>query len=349
MFVREQLENGQVPPPGLPWSQEQRHRLLEIGMELCEEAETQGLTGTPVFWHHDRHRIMTDLERFLSEDFNQRRLHRVTATASELAFGMPDGELDAVAVPLPSGRTVRFRGRADRVDQGAGDALLVTDYKTGKSDPYKDLDEDSRNFDPVLRGTRLQLPVYGLAAQAHIDNPAAPVTAQYWFVTSDQQFKAYGYRLNRRVMDRFRTVVDTITDGIEAGVFCDRPQPDRTEGAVQPILRLLQRRPARHPGAPPGLGADVQPRRAGRLLAPGRGAPWNRLRGGVDHGAHQERPSRPRSHQVRAQLDPCSWRPGPDRSRTTALVGRVISLLDAGVAMENSAAIHLHPRRPPPS
>ena len=230
MFVREQLENDQVPPPGLPWSQEQRHRLLEIGMELCEEAEAQGLTGTPVFWHHDRHRIMTDLERFLSEDYDQRRLHRVTAVASELAFGMPDGELDAVAVPLPSGRTVRFRGRADRVDQGAGDALLVTDYKTGNADPYKDLDEGSRNFDPVLRGTRLQLPVYGLAAQAHIDNHAAPVTAQYWFVTSDQQFKAYGYGLNPRVMDRFRTVVDTIADGIEGGIFCDRPQPDRTEG-----------------------------------------------------------------------------------------------------------------------
>lgn len=230
IFVREQLENGQVPSPGQRWSEQQRHRLFEIGTELCEQAEAQGLTGTPVFWHHDRGRIMTDLERFLSEDDDQRRLHGVTAAASELAFGMPDGELEAVAVPLPSGRTVRFRGRADRVDQGVSNTLLVTDYKTGRADPYKDLDEGSRNFDPVLRGTRLQLPVYGLAAQAHIDDPDAPVRSQYWFVTSDQQFTAYGYRLNPRVMDRFRTVVDTIADGIEGGVFCDRPQPDRTEG-----------------------------------------------------------------------------------------------------------------------
>lgn len=230
MFVSEQLANDQVPPPGLPWSEQQRRRLLEIGAELCNQAEAQGLTGTPVFWHHDRHRIMTDLERFLSEDNDQRSRLGVTATASELAFGMPDGELEAVAVPLPSGRTVRFRGRADRVDQDGGNTLLVTDYKTGKADPYKDLDEDSRNWDPVLRGTRLQLPVYGLAAQAQIGDPAAPVTTQYWFVTSDQQFKAYGYRLNDRVMDRFRSVVDTIADGIEDGVFCDRPQPDRTEG-----------------------------------------------------------------------------------------------------------------------
>ena len=230
MFVSEQIDNNQVPPPGQPWSEQQRHRLLEIGAELCEQAETQGLTGTPVFWHHDRRRIMTDLERFLSEDDDQRRQLGVTAAASELAFGMPADELEAVAVPLPSGRTVRFRGRADRVDQGGGNNLLVTDYKTGKADPYKDLDDGSRNWDPVLRGTRLQLPVYGLAAQAHIDDSAAPVTTQYWFVTNDQQFKAYGYRLNRRVMDRFRTVVDTIANGIECGVFCDRPQPDRSEG-----------------------------------------------------------------------------------------------------------------------
>ena len=229
IFVSEQLENNQVPPPGLLWSEQQRRRLLEIGAELCNQAEAQGLTGTPVFWHHDRRRIMTDLERFLSEDNDQRRRLSVTAAASELAFGMPDDELEAVAVPLPSGRTVRFRGRADRVDEGSN-TLLVTDYKTGKADPYKDLDEDSRNWDPVLRGTRLQLPVYGLAAQAHVGDPDAPVRTQYWFVTSDQQFKAYGYRLNDRVMDRFRAVVDTIADGIEDGVFCDRPQPDRTEG-----------------------------------------------------------------------------------------------------------------------
>lgn len=229
-FVSEQLENNLVPHPLLRWSEEQRRRLLEIGVQLCDQAEAQGLTGTPVFWHHDRRRILTDLERFLAEDDDQRRRLGVTTAASELAFGMPDDELDAVAVSLPSGRTVRFRGRADRVDLGLDNDLLVTDYKTGKSDPYKDLDERSRNWDPVLRGTRLQLPVYGLAAQAHIDDSDAPVRTQYWFVTSDQQFKAYGYRLNDRAMDRFRTVVDTIADGIEDGVFCDRPQPDRTEG-----------------------------------------------------------------------------------------------------------------------
>lgn len=230
IFVREQLDHGQVPQPGLPWSRQQRARLIEIGKTLCEEAEAQGLTGTPVFWRHDRYRILTDLARFLTEDDEQRRRFSVTAAASELAFGMPDDELEAVAVALPRGRNVRFRGRADRVDLGRDNQLLVTDYKTGKSASYRGLDIDDRNWDPVQRGTRLQLPVYGLAARALVDAPDAPVRAQYWFVTSDQQFKTCGYPLDDGVMDRFCTVVDTITRGIEAGVFCDRPQPGRTEG-----------------------------------------------------------------------------------------------------------------------
>ncbi len=230
VFLVEQLELGQVPPPGQPWSKQQRSRLREIGMELCEQAEAQGLTGTPVFWHHDRSRILTDLDRFLGEDDDQRRRFAVTAIASEMAFGMPEDDLEEVAVALPEGRTVRFRGRADRVDRGRSNQLLVTDYKTGRADSYKDLDEDSQNWDPVLRGTRLQLPVYGLAARALINETNTPVRTQYWFVTSHEKFKTYGYDLDDEAVDRFCEVLGTITSGIDAGVFCDRPQPDRTDG-----------------------------------------------------------------------------------------------------------------------
>ncbi|MXZ78748.1 MAG: hypothetical protein F4Z06_10805 [Acidimicrobiia bacterium] len=230
LFVREQLNAGRVPPPDQPWSQEQRDRLLEIGKELCDQAEARGLTGTPVYWRHDRSRILTDLDRFLWEDYEQRRKYAVTAAASELAFGMPDDDLETIAVELPRGRMARFRGRADRVDQGHDNNLLVTDYKTGKADKFKGLERGSKNWDPVKRGTCLQLPVYGLAARAHVDDPDAPVRTQYWFVTSDQQFRTCGYELDDEVMMRFSSVAGTITEGIEAGVFCDRPQPDRTEG-----------------------------------------------------------------------------------------------------------------------
>ena len=228
-FMQQQLQAGTVPPPGQLWDEEQQNLLLAIGEEKCNEAESKGLTGTPAYWHHDRGRIMADLDRFLHEDNEQRRQHGVTPIASELGFGARDAQQSAVEVALPGPRKVRFRGQADRVDQGAS-GLLVTDYKTGKSDSYKGLDEESRDWDPVQRGTRLQLPVYGLAARDHVDRPDEPVRAQYWFVTGTGDFKTCGYPLDEGVMSRFQETLVTITDGIGAGVFCDRPQPGQTEG-----------------------------------------------------------------------------------------------------------------------
>lgn len=231
-FMREQLDSGQVPPPGQPWSAEQHDRLLEIGEQVCSEAESKGLTGTPVYWHHDRGRIMADLDRFLREDNELRQERLVAPVASELAFGMggsKPGDHESIDVDLPEGRSVRFRGQIDRVDQGEG-GLLVTDYKTGKTDPYKGLDETSKNWDPVQRGTRLQLPVYALAAQDSLADSDVPVRAQYWFVTGEQEFKTCGYALDENVLSRFRDALSVITEGIGTGVFCDRPQPGQTEG-----------------------------------------------------------------------------------------------------------------------
>ncbi|MCY4272052.1 MAG: PD-(D/E)XK nuclease family protein [bacterium] len=231
-FMKEQLDSGQVPTPGQPWSESHRNRLLEIGERKCDEAESKGLTGTPVYWHHDRSQIMADLDRFLREDNQLRRQRLVSPVASELAFGMggttPE-DCEALEVDLPEGRSVRFRGQIDRVDRGEG-GLLVTDYKTGNARAYRQLDEGSKNWDPVQRGTRLQLPVYGLAAKNGFADSDTPVRAQYWFVTGRQDFKAYGYALGEGALNRFRDVVDTIVSGIGAGVFCDRPQPGNTEG-----------------------------------------------------------------------------------------------------------------------
>ena len=231
-FMRKQLDEGRVPSPGTPWSDTQRDQLQAIGLKLCQEAEDQGLTGTPVYWHHNRRRILSDLDRFLEEDDKQRQDNSTTLAASELAFGMPDSELGPVVVKLPDGQEVHFRGRADRVERDEANGLMVTDYKTGNATSYRKLEKGRQgdDWDPVLRGTKLQLPVYGLAARSHVDNPDAPVRTQYWFITSDQQFKAFGYDLDDEVMDRFCSAVGTITKGMENGVFCDRPDPNQTDG-----------------------------------------------------------------------------------------------------------------------
>ena len=65
-------------------------------------------------------------------------------------------------LPLPDGRQVRFRGKADRLDVGSDGTLEVVDYKTGRSERYAGLART-----PDARGTKLQLVVYALAARLH--------------------------------------------------------------------------------------------------------------------------------------------------------------------------------------
>ena len=232
-FMKAQIAADAVPPPGRKWSEQQRLQLEDIGRELCDDAESKGLTGAPVYWEHQRNRIMADLNRFLDEDDQQRQELHATPIATEQGFGIRGSDLEAIPVELPGGQQIRFTGQADRVDRIHNQGLLVTDYKTGKANRYRKLDEsqDHRaDWDPVQQGTRLQLPVYGLAARAHNGQPGTPVKAQYWFVTDTGGFQTCGYSLDDRVLDRFGEVVATIVDGIEAGVFCDRPDPGSTGG-----------------------------------------------------------------------------------------------------------------------
>ena len=140
---------------------------------LCDRAEALGITGRPIFWQRDRRRILNDLGLFLVEDSRHRRTHGTSPLAAELAFGF-DGGLAAVEVPLPDGRVLRVRGRIDRVDRGADGTVHVTDYKTGSTYGYGDLDQG----DPVAAGTKLQLPIYGLAGRRTGDptQPCGPST-----------------------------------------------------------------------------------------------------------------------------------------------------------------------------
>jgi len=123
------------------------------------------------------------------------------------------------------GRRLQFRGRADRVDRTEHGGVVVIDYKTGSSRPFAPLDHG----DPVQRGTKLQLPLYGLAAQAQARAdgaaPADPVPARsvYQFPSSAGGFGEHGYDLDESRLERFRSVVATLADGISAGHFPPRP------------------------------------------------------------------------------------------------------------------------------
>ena len=212
--------SDQRPQPGQPWSDADRRLLQDIAAVFCDQYEAKGLVGRPIFWARDRRRILADLDDTLVVDSAHRIAHGTAPLAAELGFGFVTDSLPAVEVALPDGRTLRVRGRIDRIDITRDGTVHVTDYKTGSlRGGYERLSE----ADPVVGGTKLQLPLYGLAGRLAVKDPNAEVRAEYWFVTSRGEFKRAGYDITPAVLDEATHVLAEIVTGIEQGVFAPRP------------------------------------------------------------------------------------------------------------------------------
>ena len=220
LFLDEVLARPPADRPGPDdrWTAPDHARLRAIAERLCDDATRRARTGRPIFWRRDRARILADLDHFLGEDDRRRAECRTRPVAAELAFG-PRTALGPVDLHLGDGRTLGFAGKADRVDVAEDGTLHVVDYKSGRSDGYRQLSRD----DPDLGGRRLQLPVYGAAARAHQATPDAPVRADYWFVSTTGGFRSVGYELDAEVYESVGATLATIVAGIEAGAFPARP------------------------------------------------------------------------------------------------------------------------------
>lgn len=186
-----------------------RQRLQEIGAEVCDDFAARGRTGRQLFWRRDRERILADLEQFFVDDSNWRRASGAQPVAAERHF-------DTV-LRLPDGGELRVRGAIDRVDRLPDGSLVVSDYKTGRSDAYRDVSED----EPHQGGTLLQPYIY--AAGANHEFGDGPVRFDYWFVTSTGRFERFGYDITDSVTKEVGSALRTIVDGIQAGLFPLRP------------------------------------------------------------------------------------------------------------------------------
>ena len=217
-FLREVLARpaAHQPAPDEPWGPDDADRLVELFDEEAARYVARGLTGRDLFWRYDRRTIVRDLRALLDHDGTRRQEHAARPLAAELRFGFDDAP---VAIALAPDRSVRFRGMVDRVDRTDAGDLIVIDYKTGRSDAYRSLGE----AEPTLGGTRLQLPVYALAARAATASPDAPASAEYWFVTTQGRFRTRAVPLTPGVLERVRADIATIVDGIEAGHFPAHP------------------------------------------------------------------------------------------------------------------------------
>ena len=224
-FISESLQSGNFPTPEQPWSSNDRDRLMRIAAQSFQEAETRGVTGKRLLWDMAKTEILSDLETFLEADSQLRQENQTTNVLVETGFGFGR---DSTGVIDPE-TGISFRGVIDRMDtSGDGKAVLVVDYKTGRSDPYLGLDDD-----PIDKGRRLQLGVYSLAARALFPE-ADSVAAVYWFSTNQGRFRfAPAARFNiidEAVAERFREGVASIVEGINAGVFPANPGPPARYG-----------------------------------------------------------------------------------------------------------------------
>lgn len=200
----------ELPAGGAPWTAEQRARLLEIAEAKADAFEAEGLTGHPRLWRRERMRILADLAWLLTDDDQWRAERKATVVATELRFGL-DGH-PPVEVPIPSGRLL-MRGSADKIDVGADGTVFITDLKTGSASRFDGIDDD-----PVVAGTKLQLPVYAYAARAALGSPTLPVEASYWFVRKDRG-KRIPVHLTPAVEQRYAETLDVIVSSIAAGLF----------------------------------------------------------------------------------------------------------------------------------
>ncbi len=214
-YVGERIEGGL--PPSL-------ERLVGIARERLALAEEEGRCGPPVVASAERSVLLRELRRFFEED-------RLEPVAVELAFGVgserdaaengrgpdpeaPERRAQPVEVVSSRGRVVTFRGFVDRIDRDNDGTVVVSDYKTGRqSGLSKELKPD-----PVAAGTRLQLPIYALAAQAYLDT-AEEVRARYWLTSWNRSHPSLECRLDDRLLTRLQEVVELISGGVEAGVF----------------------------------------------------------------------------------------------------------------------------------
>jgi hypothetical protein len=216
-FFADQDARGAIPGGATPWTDAQRADLRRVAVEVAGDFAVRGQTGHRLLWRRELANVLAQLDGFLTMDEQVRAGTGRRQVRSELSFGL-DGR-PPVPVPLRDGRTVLMQGSADRVDR-AGDAIAVVDYKTGSARSFEKLGPD----DPTAGGTKLQLPVYALAARLALGAPDADVTAEYWFL--HRTIDRIELPLTAGVAESFVDTVTVIADGIAGGLFPHRPPDD---------------------------------------------------------------------------------------------------------------------------
>jgi len=198
LFFTQQKQRGR-PQASERWSAADLELLLVIFEEQFERLRRQGRAGLDIYSDLDYRALRADLATFLEQDGDFRA--QTGAIPAEFELRLPPTPLD----------DVMLTGFVDRIDQTPnGRHAFVIDYKTGSARDF----ERAMATDPFAGGTRLQLPVYVLAATG-----AEHVQALYWFISRRGEFKQVTYEETPDNRRRFEETVRAILQGLQAGSF----------------------------------------------------------------------------------------------------------------------------------
>ncbi|HXH23045.1 MAG TPA: PD-(D/E)XK nuclease family protein [Dehalococcoidia bacterium] len=213
-FFRREQERGR-PRPYERWTRSDLDALLAVFDEEYERLRGLGRAGLDVYADFERGSLRADLAAFLEHD-NE---FRAETGAVPAAF-------EQRLQPTRAGEAL-LSGIVDRLDMTPdGRRAWVIDYKTGSASEFEKLSD----ADPFAGGTKLQLPVYALAAGS-----AEEVRALYWFVSRRGEFKRVHYLDSEANRQRFERTLGAILDGVRAGAFPAVPgdEEDFRVGASQ--------------------------------------------------------------------------------------------------------------------
>jgi len=206
-FVAESLQADTVPTPQQCWPETARERLFEILDEELAKAQARGVTGGRVSTRILHRRLSTEMKLFLHTDNELRAERGSTPIEAELGFGFDDEPSEVV---LPDGRSVRLRGRVDRVDSTDDGGLLIIDYKGGSGRAFTGLEAN-----PLDGGRRMQLPLYARVVADKLDLEG-PRTAVYWLTRNG---KVKPVELEQDLESDLDRTVGAALDGISGGLF----------------------------------------------------------------------------------------------------------------------------------
>jgi hypothetical protein len=197
-FFRGQQELGR-PQPAERWTSADLTLLLAILEEEYDLLSKRGRVGLDVYAEFELQQLRADLTVFLERD-NEFRAET----------GAVPSEFEKRLLPTAVG-DVFLTGLVDRIDRTPdGTGAWVIDYKTGSSSQF----ETASDSDPFSGGTKLQLPVYGLAA-ANSDR----VSALYWFVSRRAEFRRIHYDDSPENRERFEATLQAVLAGLRGGSF----------------------------------------------------------------------------------------------------------------------------------